>query len=404
MGQQDSRQEIAVLTGLRGLAILLVLWCHWDYLLVQINWLHEPVLLHLVARFGFIGVYLFFILSGFLLFLPYARALLVGQAWPSARHFYERRLRRIFPLYLIVLVVLLLDALRLGLLPGALGTFAWAVPLVFDWRTDAFNQLGLLNPPLWTLAVEWQFYLLLPWIALALRRLAARGGERDKAARLGLGLGMLVLVGLFLRFLATVYFHMGGAGIALGAPDLIRLVVSVCFGMRGKELELFALGMGGSLFYIWAVEQGQLALRAQRLVSALAGPLSLLGLIGCFWWAVADQRIPIAAEAFPANTPLWNVLGEWVTSLCFLLLLLAVLLGATWISQVFSWPPLCFVGRISYSLYLWHWLLLGLVIYGVVPALLGLFLLCWASYTIIERPFLRQRRAAVQVSPGLESA
>src|SRR5689334_7769095 len=101
----SSRHTIPSLDGLRALAILLVIWCHVD---VQgfVSHMLGPGILRSVAAFGFSGVFLFFILSGFLLFLPYARSLLGHAPWPSVKQFYQRRALRILPVYFVALSVL----------------------------------------------------------------------------------------------------------------------------------------------------------------------------------------------------------------------------------------------------------------------------------------------------------
>lgn len=385
------QKTLLPLDGVRGLAILLVLWVHWDMVLVQVGWLPEPYWLHVVASFGFSGVLLFFVLSGFLLFLPYARSLLAGTAWPSPRQFYVRRFRRIYPLYLIVLGILVINAIRLGILRASLGSFALAVPLLFDLRSDSFTRVTSLNPPLWSLAVEWQFYLVLPWLALALAKLVQLASGHALAVRLALGLGLLVVSGLLIRAVAAISFYSGWAAFPGDTPGPMGTILSFLFGIHGKELEIFALGMGGSLLYVWAVEMGHLSVALQRVFSRIILPLVLLGLGGCCWWAFVAGHIPTLAIPFPVQSPGWAVLGEWLVSFCFVLLLLSVLFGH-WAAKVFSFAPLRFIGKISYSLYLWHWLLLGLLVYGIGPALLALFLLCSVSYYVIERPFLRYRR------------
>ena len=102
--------EIPELDGLRGCAVLMVVILHLQ-INMQVAGLHGfPGFLHDVAGFGYVGVQLFFILSGFLLFGPYARALLEAPKyrWPSARQFYVRRARRILPLYYTAVTVCLL--------------------------------------------------------------------------------------------------------------------------------------------------------------------------------------------------------------------------------------------------------------------------------------------------------
>src|SRR5262249_32205392 len=100
------------------------------------------------------------------------------------------------------------------------------------------------------------------------------------------------------------------------------------------------------------------------------------------------------------------ILGEWTLGLCFALLLLAVLCGVPRLRRLLSLGPLRFIGIISYSLYVWH-IPLMMVLYTDIlassPAAYPRFLLlvvlvlvlwCFASYFLVERPFLRWRRAA----------
>src|SRR5690242_15134137 len=97
------RQTLPALDGIRALAILLVLWHHL-YLVGLASHLDVgPDWLRALSAMAASGVFLFFPLSGFLLFLPYARALLARQPWPRTRQFYLRRALRILPVYLVAL-------------------------------------------------------------------------------------------------------------------------------------------------------------------------------------------------------------------------------------------------------------------------------------------------------------
>ena len=108
MPSSGATREIAAIDGLRALAILLVVWCHLYTQASAHAWPLGPMPLQRVAQLGFSGVDLFFVLSGFLLFLPYSRAILAGAPLPSTKKFYYRCLLRIVPLYLFALITLLL--------------------------------------------------------------------------------------------------------------------------------------------------------------------------------------------------------------------------------------------------------------------------------------------------------
>src|SRR5258706_1401165 len=87
-----------VLDGLRGLAILLVMVCHTAAVM---QW-PGPYPAQITEQLTNSGVDLFFVLSGFLLFYPYAQSIVMGMPWPSWRAFYIRRTRRILPAFYVV--------------------------------------------------------------------------------------------------------------------------------------------------------------------------------------------------------------------------------------------------------------------------------------------------------------
>jgi peptidoglycan/LPS O-acetylase OafA/YrhL len=390
---------IAPLDGLRGLAILFVLWHHlysfglkW-YVPMTPGWLMYG------SIFAASGVFLFFALSGFLLFLPYARALLAGQNWPDARRFYLRRLLRIFPVYVVAVFILLFLGNGFAF-PAPVATSLLAGTLLYDWYPKAFSVLIAVNPPFWTLTIEWQFYLVLPLLALGLRWLAGQYQGWHRAKRLVLGLLALVMIGLDIRLLASMAHYTSGWPNP-GIPAPLQLCYALVYGVKGKYLEVFALGMGSSLLYVWGVEQGHLNARRCWSRIALSGALVALG--GALLFALASGHLDLTRNSpdewtFPAS-PLWSVLGEWTYGVAFCLLLLAVVLSPG-LSRLFSFAPLRWTGIISYSLYIWHWPLLNaarglFTSFGqmIVAMSLLIFLVATVSYWVIERPFLRWRHA-----------
>jgi len=166
---RTGRVHIAPLDGLRGLAVAAVLLFHAGRL-----------------RGGFLGVDLFFVLSGFLI-----TGLLLGEMAKRGRlgvaAFWGRRARRLLPALVVMGVLTLLLAWAFGspgLLGLALDDAPWAAAQLVNWRFST-EQVGYWNASemhlfshLWSIAVEWQFYLVWP-LAVAL---VARGREGHNGA------------------------------------------------------------------------------------------------------------------------------------------------------------------------------------------------------------------------------
>ena len=156
---------IAGLDGLRGLAALAVFGVHFNQI-VRLDSRWGPFNIEMLLANGNHAVSLFFSLSGFLLSLPYWKAMVDHRPFPDVRTYLLRRTARILPAYYVALTALIII--------GAL----WRIP---DARADIllhyiflFNfaefSIFSINPPFWTLAVEIQFYLLLPCIFLLINK------------------------------------------------------------------------------------------------------------------------------------------------------------------------------------------------------------------------------------------
>jgi peptidoglycan/LPS O-acetylase OafA/YrhL len=403
---------IDAIDGLRALAVGLVVWHH---VYVALNGMPgNPALgprwLQDVAGLAFCGVNLFFVLSGFLLFLPYARAILNGRVWPSLGRFYWRRVLRIVPGYFATLAVLLLVVDRFMLSRQHLRDVILTALMLHDTNATTFNIIAYqVNVAFWTLAVEWQFYLLLPWIALVLARIAGARTRRAFPWRLGLALGAITAAGLAERWLASVVYYDWHQYYPVEAPHGMGVLIAVLYGMKGKFIEVFALGMGISLLYVRFVESGRIHSRVRAMVGWGAAVLAVVGLAACLPWAIHDHRIPNTipyAWVFPPDGRLWSIFGEWVLGICFALLLVAVLMGPPAMGAIFAWRPLRFIGIISYSIYLCHLPIIHAMSSQALqhPATAYIRLALWtvvmvplvsvAVYLLIERPFLRLRLAA----------
>jgi peptidoglycan/LPS O-acetylase OafA/YrhL len=157
-GTRYEEQRLAALDGLRGVAVLLVLWYHvWE-----ISWLPAPLhALEFLPETGFIGVHLFFFLSGFVITYPFVRAHVRGMPPPSWRHFTWRRFIKIIPSYLLSIAVAY--ALGYAQTQGSKPLPALVTHLLFvhTWFPSTY---GAINGVLWTLSVEVEFYLLFPLV------------------------------------------------------------------------------------------------------------------------------------------------------------------------------------------------------------------------------------------------
>ena len=157
------------LNGLRALAALSVFGVHFNQI-VQFDCHIGPVSIYRLLSNGNHAVSLFFSLSGFLLSLPFWKATASGSALPDMKGYMLRRLCRILPAYYAALTILIL----LGGLWRAPGT---GIDILLHY-TFLFNytefSIFSINPPFWTLAVEVQFYILLPCFFLLAQRIRGR--------------------------------------------------------------------------------------------------------------------------------------------------------------------------------------------------------------------------------------
>ncbi|MDZ4187675.1 MAG: acyltransferase [Hydrogenophaga sp.] len=350
----------ASLDGLRGLAVAAVMLFH-----AQVS----------QVKGGFLGVDIFFVLSGFLISSQLLRELSrTGRVrWGS---FFMRRLVRLQPALALLLLVYALGWVA-GLVPGPGTVVARDVATVllamahwaraFDWYPP--DYLGHA----WSLGIEEQFYLL--WALL----LASLGAQVARPGRVFL----LAVVCALASMLWMLWLQTAGAG-----P--VRLY-------NGLDTRAMALLCGCALAGGLHTCQPQLldaaafqpfTPKAQH-VASFAG----LGALGLLLWAMvnADWR---AATMFP-----W---GYMAAALLSALLVWSVVVAPTGrLPCLLAWRPFVFLGKISYGLYLWHYPLfrvaeaqapkVGLTFANamVLAACLSL-LAAWASLVWVERP-LRQR-------------
>jgi peptidoglycan/LPS O-acetylase OafA/YrhL len=392
--------NIAVLDGVRAFACLAVIAYHINrYTSLTHVWTSAiGSITTSIALTGWSGVTLFFVLSGFLLFMPYAKSMLFDSPWPSLRTFYFRRALRILPGYYASLFLLIILAHPQYLQLDHLKDLGLFLTLFMDSTHETYQQI---NGPFWTLAVEWQFYLLLPFLAWGFARVVRRGPLRLRVWKLALCLLGLVIWGVATRYWG--HYHMLHPD---QAPLLPRPIFDVAmfflYGQDGKFLEDFAIGMFVCIGYTLS----QHAKIRQR-VSAYLRRYSLW-----FWGAGVFLLFFMATwSVYPPLQILAPLIGphNWLTELGFALgfglCVSGILFGPITLKRPFEWAPLRRTGIISYSLYIWHLPILLAFIAYVLPLIsdwkrlfvyslywlcvaLVIFPFCYLFYRCIEEPWI----------------
>lgn len=335
VARPDYRSDI---DGLRAIAVLAVVVFH-----AFPGWLPG----------GFVGVDIFFVISGYLISKHILEEL--SSSSFSIKTFYARRVRRIFPALILVLLVCLLFG-WLILTPGEyekLGRHVFAGALflanILSWREAGYFDAAADTKPLlhlWSLGIEEQFYIVWPlMLALAWR-------FRDTLA--------WVFPGVIMLSLAYSLFLVQRDAVADFYSPVTRF---------------WELALGAALAHP-GVRQTNLGPGLRHALSAAGLLLILLALV------IIDSQVP-----FPGAWALLPTLGA-------ALLIHAGAQGGV-NRQLLSLRPMVWVGLISYPLYLWHWPLLTFarIIESEAPSLalrawlvLSSFLLAWLTYRFIERP------------------
>ncbi len=332
--------RIAGIEGLRALAAGAIVLLHGFAILAGAGLFSTAFLLQFAGAPLIDGVTLFFVLSGFLLWRPFASAIALGRTLPSLRRYARNRFLRIFPAYWAILVVsaLVLHSARL-------------VPLSAHPLVGALHDPGLLlkdallvqelSPttlssgiePAWSLSVEVTFYLLLPLLGLLAAWIATRGATRRSRLAAGLApVALLALVALVGKLVAT-FVVPGPEGVL---ADTWHSVLDRSF---LTHADLFAVGMLVAVLRV-EHEHGRFELTPRmRMIANCALVYS----------------VPIAFACFYS---LPNYVGEPMTALLFALLVTRIVTSPAgerpWAFVRFlERRPLVAAGTISYSAFLW---------------------------------------------------
>ena len=329
-------RHIASIDGLRAIAVTAVLLYH-----LGISWLPG----------GFLGVDLFFVISGYVI----TRLILDSINKSSAldlRAFYWARLRRIYPgfLFMVFSTIIFIgvwapEAIKRFLtdLPYALtGSMNWAL---VARHQDYFESIG--RPPLlqhtWSLAVELQFYLIWPIILLTVLKYFGKAN----VARAALAIAMFSGAALFF------------VSLQLDAANS-QQVSHIYFGTDTHSLGLF---LGSALAVSWIPQNlsANIEKRAQDVIDGI-GVAGLIGLIATFLF-IDENNATLYKIAFP----LAGIFG------C--LVIISLVHPASRFAPIISSAPFTWIGQRSYGIYIWHW-----VVFQVTRPSVDLTGQTWALY------------------------
>ncbi len=361
-----SKSQIPVLDGVRAVACLAVLSYHVN-LLARSYGIWRPLhginnLIAALAYFGESGVILFFLLSSFLLFLPYAKSMLFDSPWPSLRRFYLRRIFRILPGYFVALFLIALffhsEFLHRSHWPDL-----W---LFMTFRMDnALSQQ--LNGPFWTLAVEFQFYLFLPIIAWLFRLIVRRGTVHWRMLKLALCLFVMTAWGLLTRYWGLSIADTPKLDFLIPHPVSTALKPYI-YGDTGKFFEVFAVGMFMCMVYIYtqyAPSAEYLNIRIRRLspwiLTVGLAILFFLSLGHLYYTCINPYNYTKDFPVFPFLDPyIPTIVSYWLQwqamgyAISYGLCMWALLYASPKLKRPLEWPLLRWIGLISFSLYMWH--------------------------------------------------
>ena len=349
------RRYIKGLDGIRAIAVIMVLAYHLKLALF---------------KSGFLGVTVFFVLSGYLI-----TGILISEVEEEGtidlKNFWLRRIRRLVPAVMSMAVVIIFVSAVVNriiftkgckdFLASVLGFNNWWQ--IFN-KISYFEAAGVPSPftHCWSLAIETQFYLIYPLILLGIYKLVKSRGE-GRANRGLLFAGVTLLLALISVILMIVLFD--------PQQDASRVYY-------GTDTRAFSLLFGALLAILW--EYRMVPRRLSASVNMVLGSVSFAVLL-------------VMTIAINGSSNFWYRGGHFFGTILTVLMVYAVSGRKTWLSRFLSNPVLKWMGDRSYSIYLWHYPIILLISKGIKASwwitLIEIVLsvvLSELSYRFIETP------------------
>lgn len=318
-------QYIDVLDGLRAISIISIAWFHFwqqSWLSTDFDIGSQHLNLDWIPRSGYLFVDVLILLSGFCLFLPYARHLTTGAEYPESRAFFFKRFIRIMPSYWLCLIIVLLcvaiptneyaenwSEMRLDILSH----------LSFTYTFWAETYMGTkLNGVLWTLAIEVQFYLIFPIIA-----------KQFCKQPILVYLSMVTITLLFRK------------GIVNSSTNISMLVNQL-----PNFFDVYANGMAGALIYCYCARY----YTANMHKNLIAVASTVIAMLIAYHAALMMQEL----SSLSTNLQVWQSENRFRWSATILGFILTSAFSLTFFRLLLSNAVFVFLSTISYNYFIWH--------------------------------------------------
>ncbi|MBC2128437.1 acyltransferase family protein [Listeria marthii] len=348
-----SRKYVPSIDGLRAFAVIAVIAYHLNF-----SW----------AKGGFIGVDIFFVLSGYLI-----TNILLTQ-WEKTqslqlKQFWIRRFRRLIPAVYVMIVVVVIYAVFFhpeilkNLRGDAIASFFYVSNWWFIFHdVSYFDSFGLPSPlkNLWSLAIEEQFYMIWPAFLLVFLKWVK---NPKLLLKIVIGLGLLSAI-----WMAVLY---------VPGTDPSRVYY-------GTDTRAFDLLAGCALAFVWPFTRlSPVVPKKSKAVLNIAGTISVLGFI--LFTAFVSEYQPLLYRG-----------GLLLVAILGVIMIATISHPASYLSKIFSFKPLRWIGTRSYGIYLWHYPIITLTtpvveltqpnIWRAILQVAATFIIAELSFRFIETP------------------
>jgi peptidoglycan/LPS O-acetylase OafA/YrhL len=384
--QSSHENRLAFADVLRTVAILGVVANH----LALVSGIHPFDPRDDFGCIGAWGVNCFFVLSGCLLSRPYLESILGRRAFPSTRLFLTRRFFRIYPLYAFAVVVSGIEVAMHA--PHELPVASILSHLTFLHGFSTAEVLSL-NSPFWTMAVDAQFYILLPLGAFVLGAVARTTGRASGTTIIASAIAATIALSLAVRWYVFSHLSASIVGDSVG-PAFVLARNAVGMGAA------FALGILLAMLQLLGKQPGRL----------LASGIGAAG-IACLLFLVWCARVY-------GTTPGYAIGYDALAAVSAALILFGFGEGAfNVVGVVRKSRHVTELAALAYAVYLFHWLIIDMVNHTVqkrahwssgsldyfvgitIPTLIATFIVAAVAHRFVEKPFLTLRDSNREAAP-----